>query len=95
MVYYLLRSQSDGKYLVAYPEAEEQGQKAKGYLLVFTENFDALSYVNAHAPHLANRCGVESITPDRLKPLLQRWGYVGIGMVRDALLARIEFLTVD
>ncbi|PSB04503.1 hypothetical protein [Merismopedia glauca] len=94
MVYYLLRSQSDGKYVVAYPETEIEGKNPQGYLLVFPEHFEALSYVNAHAPHLANRCGVESITPNQLKPLLQRWGYVGIGMVKDALLARIEFLTI-
>jgi hypothetical protein len=90
MVYYLLRSQSDGKYVVAYPESDSP----QGYLLVFSEHYDALSYVNTHAPDLANRCGVESIASNQLKPLLQRWGYVGIGIVKDALLAKIEFLSI-
>jgi hypothetical protein len=95
MVYYLVRSQLNGQYLVAYPEAEFESKNPQGYLLVFSEHFDALSYVNTHAPDLANRCGVESIMPNQLKPLLQRWRYVGIGIVKDALLARIEFLTIE
>lgn len=40
-VYYLVRSKADGRYLAALPNRE-----ALGYLLLFRENFDALSYLN-------------------------------------------------
>ncbi len=42
--YYLVRSQVDGRYLIAHPNPE-----TSGYLLLFRENFDALSYLNTHA----------------------------------------------
>lgn len=95
MAYYVIRSQLNGQYLVAYPEVEKEGRDTKGYLLVFSEHFDALSYVNAYSPELANRCGVESLMPNQLKPVLQRWGYAGIGLVKDALLATVEFLKIE
>ena len=40
-IYYIVRSQADGRYLLAHPNPENSG-----YLLLFRENFDALSYLN-------------------------------------------------
>ncbi|MBH8572860.1 hypothetical protein I8752_07485 [Nostocaceae cyanobacterium CENA369] len=86
-VYYLLRSKSDGRYLTARPTAE-----TAGYLLLFRENFDALSYLNAHAAEVANRFAVESIPGTQLGSLLKRWGFTGVGIVSDPLLPKVEFL---
>ncbi|MFO8037841.1 MAG: hypothetical protein R6U67_00170 [Sodalinema sp.] len=86
--YYVLRSQQDGQYLAARPDVE--GDR---YLLLFTEHFDALSYVNRFAEDYKAQISVESLATPSLKPLLQRWGYVGFALVRDPLLPRLEFLT--
>ncbi|MEA5505834.1 hypothetical protein VB735_22510 [Halotia wernerae UHCC 0503] len=86
-VYYIVRSQTDGRYLIARPDAE-----TSGYLLLFQENFDALSYLNTHAAEVANRFAVESIAGTQLGSLLKRWGYGGVGIVTDPLLPKVEFL---
>ncbi|MBX9254405.1 hypothetical protein H1Q63_10695 [Desmonostoc muscorum CCALA 125] len=86
-VYYLVRSKSDGRYLTARPNAE-----ASGYVLLFRENFDALSYLNTHAGEVANRFAIESIAGTQLGSLLKRWGFIGVGIVTDPLLPKIEFL---
>ncbi|MBH8552150.1 hypothetical protein I8751_07145 [Nostocaceae cyanobacterium CENA357] len=86
-VYYIARSQTDGRYLIARPNAE-----TSGYLLLFRENFDALSYLNTHAAEVANRFAVESIAGTQLGSLLKRWGYTGVGIVTDPLLPKVEFL---
>lgn len=88
-VYYVIRSRTDGNYLVAHP----QDRNTPGYLIVFRENFDALSYLNTHAPGLADQFAIEAVTSTQLKGILSRWGFVGIGMVQDPLLPRVEFLT--
>jgi hypothetical protein len=62
---------------------------------MFHEHADALSYLNTHAANVAGRFGVESITGNQLKSLLQRWGFSGVGMVQDTLLPKIEFLSVE
>jgi hypothetical protein len=62
------------------------------YLLVFKEHYDALSYINTHGADVANRFAVESIAGTQLGNLLKRWGFMGMGMVEDPLLPRIEFL---
>ncbi|HIK28702.1 MAG: hypothetical protein N3E45_13145 [Oscillatoriaceae bacterium SKW80] len=90
-VYYLVRSKIDGSYLVAHPKANN----GPGYLLMFREYFDALSYLKAHAADLADKFGVESLPGSQLKGLLNRWGFVGVGMVQDPLLPRIEFLSLQ
>ncbi|GAA6621179.1 hypothetical protein [Scytonema sp. NUACC26] len=87
-VYYLLRSKADGRYLVAYPNPDN----ASTYLLLFRENFDALSYLNTHAGEVANRFSVESLPSSQLGNLLQRWGFTGVGIVSDPLVPNIEFL---
>jgi hypothetical protein len=86
-IYYILRSSSDGRYLVAHPHAE-----TAGYLLLFRENFDALSYLNSHAGELANRFTVESFPGTQLGNLLKRWGFSGVGIVTDPLLPKIDFM---
>ncbi len=86
-VYYLVRSQIDGRYLIARPNAE-----GSGYLLLFRENFDALSYLNTHAAGVANRFAVESISGTQVGNLLKRWGFSGVGIVSDPLLPKVEFL---
>jgi len=86
-VYYLVRSKADGSYLIAHPNAD-----ASGYLLLFRENFDALSYLNTHAAEMANRFAVESIPGTQVGNLLKRWGFSGVGIVSDPLLPKVEFL---
>ncbi|BAZ38016.1 hypothetical protein NIES4101_39500 [Calothrix sp. NIES-4101] len=86
-IYYLIRSKTDGKYLAARPDDHE-----KSYLLLFNEDFDAMSYLNTHAGDLANKLGVESISGSQISGLMKRWGFVGIGIVSDPLLPKIEFL---
>ncbi|MBE9200904.1 MULTISPECIES: hypothetical protein [unclassified Nodularia (in: cyanobacteria)] len=86
-IYYIVRSQADGRYLLAHPDAE-----TSGYLLLFRENFDALSYLNTHAGELANRFAVESIPGTQLGNLLKRWGFSGVGVVTDPLLPKVEFM---
>jgi hypothetical protein len=88
---YLIRSKIDGKYLVARPQMAE-GKAETGYLLVFREHFEALSYLNTHGKNVANNFVVESISANSLKGLLQRWGFNGIGVVEDPLLPKIQFL---
>lgn len=88
-IYYLIRSQADGRYLAAKPGVEANKM---GYLLMFREHFDALSYLNTHGADLANRFAVESVPGTQLKGLLQRWGFSGVGIVQDPLVPQIEFL---
>lgn len=92
--YYLVRSRADGQYLVARPNRNE-GDRAStdpGFLLVFPEYADALSYLNTHARELADRFAVETTSGTQLEGLLKRWGFVGVGMVQDPLLPKLEFL---
>jgi hypothetical protein len=86
-VYYLVRSKADGSYLAARPNSE-----GLGYLLLFREHFDALSYLNTHAGELASRFSVESLPGTQLGSLLKRWGFSGVGIVNDPLIPNIEFL---
>jgi hypothetical protein len=87
-MYFLIRSKVDGKYLTARPDPDS----ASSYLLLFQENFDALSYLNKYAGELKDKLGVEGINQSQIKAVLQRWGFSGIGMVNDPLVPRIEFL---
>ncbi|NJS16624.1 MAG: hypothetical protein HC787_06395 [Nostocaceae cyanobacterium CSU_2_110] len=87
-IYYLIRSKADGKYLAARPN-EDDGST---FVLIFRENFDALSYLNTHARDLVNRLGIESISGSQLKTVLQRWSFNGVGIVTDPLLPKIDFL---
>ena len=93
-IHYLIRSKNDGKYLAAKPNANED-QVNIGYLLLFRENFEALSYLNKFAPEMAERFTVESVSGNQLKKLLERWGYQGVGVVTDPLIPRIEFMSYN
>ncbi|NEP20463.1 MAG: hypothetical protein F6J97_26885 [Leptolyngbya sp. SIO4C1] len=90
--YYLLRSKLDGQYLVARPRS---GDQSNGFLMLFTADYDALSYLNRHGAEVADRFGVESISGPQLKQLMDRWGFDGVGMVNDPLVPQVEFLRRD
>ncbi len=90
--YYLIRSRADGQYLVAHPNADASHTKSS-YLLLFSEHSDALSYLNTHGAHVVDRFAVEAIAATHLKPLLQRWGFTGIGIVEDPLVPTVQFLS--
>ena len=91
-IYYLILSRADGRYLAAQPHAEKR-QAGAGYLLMFRERYDALSYLNTHGADVAERFAVESVVGSQLKNLLQRWGYTGVGIVQDPLVPKIDFLS--
>lgn len=96
-LYYLVRSKQDGNYLVARPElgsdSSQDGQPSSaGYLLVFREHFDALSYLNTHGSTVVDRFAIESVPGAQVEGLLKRWGFIGIGIVQDPLIPRVEFL---
>ncbi|WP_035986324.1 hypothetical protein [Leptolyngbya sp. KIOST-1] len=92
-LYYLLRSRVDGSYLVARPHGQSSPDQPPppGFLLVFTADYDALSYLNAHAPDLSDKFAIETVTASTLKPLINRWGFQGLGMVNDPRLPQVEF----
>lgn len=103
-VYYLLRSRHDGSYLVAHPDLNQNRapESDVGYLLMFREHFDALTYLNQHRPKVSaasaditSRFAVESIPGSQLKPLIDRWGFQGLGIVADPILPTVEFLTLS
>ena len=90
-VFYLLRSKKDGQYLAVHPP--ENGEPNAGYLLLFQEDYAALSYLNTHAADIVQWFSVESISATQLSGLFKRWGFIGIGIVQDPLPPTIEFLT--
>lgn len=96
-IFYLVRSKVDGQYLVAHPRqpAHPEEQPDPGFLLMFKEHADALSYLNTHAAGVADRFAVESIPGSQLKNLLKRWGFTGVGVVQDPLLPQIQFMQQD
>lgn len=97
-VHYLLRSRMDGQYLAAHPRRTADSEMAApqaGFLLLFQEQYEALSYLNTHAPDVADRFAVESVPGTQLGKLLERWGFIGVGLVKDPLTSNIEFLVRD
>lgn len=88
-VYYVIRSRADGQYLVAHPHQEA----GPGYLLTFSEHYDALSYLNTHGQGLIDHFAIESLPSAQLKGVLNRWSFTGLGLVKDPLLPKIEFLS--
>ena len=90
-VNYLIRSRKDGKYLVARMP-EKSGIEAS-YLLVFHQDYDALSYINTHGKEYSDRLKVETASPTQLKSLMERWGYAGFGIVQDPLVPDIKFVS--
>lgn len=92
--YYLLRSRSTGQYLVARPSVPggHPEQPSDPYLLLFVADFDALSYLNAHAGELAPQFAVETSDRRQIKTISERWSYVGVGVVNDPLVPQVEFM---
>ncbi|MGB5631337.1 MAG: hypothetical protein WBM44_29130 [Waterburya sp.] len=88
---YLIRSKLDGKYLVA--RMPEPSGIETSYLLVFQQDYDALSYINAHGQEFSDRLTVETASPTQLKGLMERWKYAGFGIVKDPLLPEIQFVS--
>ncbi|NCJ08403.1 hypothetical protein GS597_18195 [Synechococcales cyanobacterium C] len=89
--YYALRATTSGNYLIAHPS----GNRSGGYLLLFSENFDALSYLNSHSPELKSHFTVELVPQTQLSSILQRWQFQGIGLVQDPLIPTIQFLAAE
>jgi hypothetical protein len=89
--YYTIRSRQDGQYLVARFSDRETETQAN-YLLVFQEDFEALTYLNTHAKEVANRFSVEILSANQLKATLNRWGFKGIGLVEEPIEPKIQFL---
>jgi hypothetical protein len=85
--YFVVRSQTSGQYLVAHPSEDP----SVGFLLVFSHDYDALSYINAHAHSSRGDGRVETIAATSLRSTLDRWELKGIGMVSDPLVPQIEF----
>jgi hypothetical protein len=83
--YYLLRAKQDGRHLAARDDGNT-------YLLLFTADYDALSYLNTHAGDVSDRFTLETVSATQLKATLSRWGFTGVGLVRDPLIPRIDFM---
>ncbi|AFZ35070.1 hypothetical protein Sta7437_1503 [Stanieria cyanosphaera PCC 7437] len=88
---FVVISKKKGKYLVARLQEDEDRPEAT-YILLFKEDYDALSYLNTHGQNLRDRLMVESASANQLKGLLQRWGYQGIALVEDPLIPTIQFM---
>ena len=89
--YYLLRSRQNGQYLSAQqPDADHSTQTR--YVLLFRQDFEALSYLNAHAPDLSDRFSVEAHSLSQLKASLERWGFAGVAFVTDPLEPQVDFM---
>jgi hypothetical protein len=92
---YVLRSRIDGSYVAAYPNRTDEQSERKpsdGYVLMFQEHFDALSYINKFASGMSDRFQVESLPGSQVAQILNRWGYKGVGVVKDPLLPTVDFL---
>ena len=87
---YLIRSKKDGKYLVARQAGQNGAEDS--YLLVFKQDYDALSYINTHGQEYSDRLTVETASLIQLKSLQQRWAYAGFGIVKDPLVPDIQFI---
>ena len=96
-VWYVLRSKQDGQYLAAYPKANPDKPRSPqdGYVLLFQEQADALSYLNRHAPELTDRFATESVLQSQLSSLFDRWGFQGVGLVQDPWLPQVQFASRD
>lgn len=92
--YYLLRSKRDGKYLLAR-SAMEEGQEPKSFLLLFSADYDALSYLQTHGAEVRDRFAVETQSSQQIKDLAKRWGFIGIALVKDPLIPTVDFLVFE
>ncbi len=95
--YYVIRSRTDGKYLTARPHmdtAQDHDRPQPSYLLLFREDYDALSYVNTHGAEVRDRLAVEPISGNQIGAVVNRWGFRGVGVIMDPLLPSVEFMTL-
>ncbi len=92
-IHYLLRSKMDGQYVTARLKNPDNNTEIN-YVLLFKEDYDALSYVNTHALDVAHHFAVESVTGNQLKNQLQRWGFAGVGLVQEPLEPKIQFFKI-
>lgn len=96
--YYVVQSRRNGKHLTAHPQRRSPSspriaQEADaGFLLLFREKTDALSYLNTHAGDLTPQFQVEPVQRSQLPGLIKRWQFRGVGLVNDPLVPQIEFL---
>ena len=90
---YLIRSKQDGKYLVA--RIPDQSGVEVSYLLVFQQDYDAMSYINTHGQEFSDRLSVETVSLTQLKGLKERWKYAGFAIVKDPLLPEIQFVVIN
>lgn len=89
-IFYVLRSKKDGKYLITN-QLNKTGNN-QSFLFVFNSDSDAMLYLNHHAPEYAHNFVIESASNQQLKAILTRWGFTGIGIVKDTLIPEVEFL---
>ncbi len=89
--YYAVRSQGTGQYLVAHPAQDN----VDGFLLLFSSDYDALSYLNTHAPGNQTMGKVESLPSTAIRSTLDRWQLSGVGMVEDPLIPQIQFFRLS
>ena len=92
-IHYTLRAQQTGHYLSARPSFSSAGADEPGYVLLFSEHADALSYLNTHAADAASRFTAESVSGTQLKTLMARWEFKGVALVKDPLVPEIDFMT--
>ncbi len=90
--FYLLRFKQNGQHLAARPDGESS---SRTFLLVFTADHEALSYLSTHAPAARDRFAVDAIATSQIKPLLTRWGFTGVGIVSDPFIPVVEFMQTD
>jgi hypothetical protein len=92
-VYHVVRSRADGKYLTAKPQVESD-RPPPSYLLLFREDYDALSYLNTHGADVRDRFAVELVSGSQVGAIVQRWSFQGVGVVMDPLIPRVEFMAI-
>ncbi len=90
--YYVIRSRQTGEFLTARQPAKTADEPLQRYLLLFHQDHEALSYLNAHAAGLSDRFAVEHNAVAQLKPLIDRWGFAGVGLVSDPLVPIVDFM---
>ncbi|TAF51098.1 MAG: hypothetical protein EAZ61_11365 [Oscillatoriales cyanobacterium] len=89
LLYNTLRVKQNGQYLAATPNPDRPDR----FILIFCDRSEALSYLNAHAAGLEDRFTIETVQQTQIQGILERWGFTGIGLVRDPRLPEIEFAT--
>ncbi len=95
--YFLVRAIRDGRPLVARPRSSSSASDPPathptGFLLLFREKTDAMSYLNTHAGNLTQHFRTESVERTQIPDILRRWNYRGVGLVEDPLVPQIDFL---